>query len=464
MVFERFTVAGLAHYSYMVESGGSAAVFDPKRDFDTYLDYAAERNWKISHVFETHIHADYASGARALAKATGAQLWLSGHDEGEDYTYQFPHEALCEGDRIQLDGTTIVALHTPGHTPEHLSFLLHEAGNGGRPAAMLSGDFLFVGSLGRPDLLGEGAKRRLAELLYESVNEKIRALPDATAVYPAHGAGSFCGAGMSDRPESTLGTERASNVFFGDRDREVFVRRILANVPPFPDYYRRMKRVNSEGPKLLGELPGGEAIGAEAFRERIERDGAVVIDVRSPEAFGAGHIPGSLNIGLGTSLATWAAWMVPYDRPVLLVGDAEMSLDPARRALVRVGLDDLGGRLAGGLPAWTAKGWPATRVEQVTAAELHERRRRGATIIDVRSANEWAQGHIEGAQHIMGGDLPKRLEELPHDATIHLVCASGYRSSVAASVLQRAGFARVANVADGMNGWRQRDLPVATGQ
>jgi hydroxyacylglutathione hydrolase len=463
MQLDRFEVPGLAHYSYALGSHGKLAIVDPKRDVDSYLDYAAAREAKITHILETHIHADYASGARELAQATGAELWLSAYDEGEDYVYQFPHQPMREGNRLEIDGLTIAALHTPGHTPEHLSFLLYEAGHGAHPLAMLSGDFLFVGSLGRPDLLGEESKRRLAEMLYESLHQKIRDLPDGVEVYPAHGSGSFCGSGMSDRPQSTIGYERASNIFFADPDKETFVRHILSTVPPFPDYYRRMKRVNSEGPKLLGGIPGGRAIEPEQFRELMEREEAVVVDLRRPESFGGAHIPGSLSIGMGPSFVTWAAWVVPYDRPILLVSEPETDSEPARRALVRVGLDDVRGWLKGGMAAWMEKGWEMAELEQVSAADLDERRRRGATIVDVRSDPEWADGHIPGALHIMGGHLPKRFEELPRDGKVHLICATGYRSNIAASVLRRAGFREVANVTGGMTGWHRRGLPVETG-
>jgi hydroxyacylglutathione hydrolase len=463
MQLDRFEVPGLSHYSYAVRSRERLAIVDPKRDIDTYLGYAEERDAKITHILETHIHADYASGARELAEATGAELHLSAYDEGEDYVYQFPHQPMREGDRIEIDGLTIAALHTPGHTPEHLSFLLYEAGRGSHPLAMLSGDFLFVGSLGRPDLLGEASKRRLAELLYESLHQKIRDLPDGVEIYPAHGAGSFCGSGMSDRPQSTLGYERASNIFFGDADKETFVRHILSTVPPFPDYYRRMKRVNSEGPQLLGGIPGGQALEPEEFRDLMEREEAIVIDLRRPETFGGAHIPGSLSIGMGPTFVTWAAWMVPYDRPILVVAEPGTNPESARRALVRVGLDNVRGWLKGGMPAWMEKGWEMAELEQISAAELDARRRLGATIVDVRSDQEWAAGHIPGALHIMGGDLPKRLEELPRDGSLHLVCATGYRSNIAASLLRRAGFGEVANVTGGMTGWLQRGLPVETG-
>jgi hydroxyacylglutathione hydrolase len=463
MQLDRFEVPGLSHYSYAIGSRGKLAIVDPKRDIDTYLEYAAEREAKIAHILETHIHADYASGARELAEATGAELHLSAYDEGEDYVYQFPHQPMREGDRIVIDGLEISALHTPGHTPEHLAFLLHEAGRGRHPLAMLSGDFLFVGSLGRPDLLGEASKRRLAELLYESLHQKIRDLPDGVEIYPAHGAGSFCGSGMSDRPQSTLGYERASNIFFGDPDKETFVRHILSSVPPFPDYYRRMKRINSEGPQLLGGLPGGQAFEPEDFRDLMEREQAIVIDLRRPETFGGAHIPGSLSIGMGPTFVTWAAWLVPYDRPILLLAEPGADPESARRALVRVGLDDVRGCLKGGMPAWMEKGWEMAELEQISVAELEARRRLGTTIVDVRSDQEWAVGHIPGALHIMGGDLPKRFEELPREGALHLICATGYRSNIAASLLRRNGFSEVANVTGGMTGWLQRGLPVETG-
>ncbi|HEV2387483.1 MAG TPA: MBL fold metallo-hydrolase [Candidatus Acidoferrales bacterium] len=463
MILERFEVPGLSHYSYMVASCGCAAVFDPKRDIDTYLAYAAQHDWTITHVFETHIHADYASGARELAEVTGAALCLSAHDQGEDYVYGFPHRAVADGDRIELQDAAIVALHTPGHTPEHLSFLLYESARCPEPLMLFSGDFLFVGSLGRPDLLGEGAKRRLAELLHDSLHRKIRHLPDGVAVYPAHGAGSFCGSGISERSQSTLGYERASNSFFADRDRETFVGHILSTVPPFPDYYRRMKRLNSQGPPPLAELPEPAPLGPAQFLECIERDGAIVVDLRRPEPFGGSHVPGSLNIGLGPSFVVWAAWVVPCDHPILLVGDEATDLNQARRSLVQVGLDNVRGYLKGGIRAWLDSGLELDRIEQISAVELAHRRGHGAEIIDVRSDGEWAAGHIEGALHIPGGDLPKRLAELPHDATLHLICATGYRSGIAASLLRRAGFRRVVNVAGGMNAWRERGLPAAAG-
>ena len=459
MRMQRFEVPGLAHYSYLLACGGQAVVVDPKRDVDTYVDYAAANSLKITRIIETHIHADYASGARELAQATGAEMWLSKHDTGEDFEYAFPHREFGDGDELRVGNIQIKALYTPGHTPEHLSFVVHDLARGPHPMAMLSGDFLFVGSLGRPDLLGEQAKRKLAEQLYDSMKQRIAALPDGVEVHPAHGAGSMCGSGMSERPQSTLGYERLANAFFAHTDREQFIEHILSTVPPFPDYYRRMKRVNSTGPKLLGGIPGSEELSAQRFRDLMKKEDAVVIDLRQPEAFGGAHIPGALSIGAGPTFATWASWVVPYDRPLLLVGDDATDCESERRALIRVGLDDVRGTLAGGMRTWIEAGFEEASLSQISVAEVAGRVAAGALLLDVRSDAEWNSGRVAGAQHIMAGDLAARTGELPKGKPIVVMCASGYRSSVASSVLRRVGFTDVTNVAGGMNAWKQQKLP-----
>ncbi|HTK95994.1 MAG TPA: MBL fold metallo-hydrolase [Terriglobales bacterium] len=459
MKFQRFEVPGLAHYSYILGAAGKAVVVDPKRDIDTYLEYAAANDLKIAYILETHIHADYCSGAKELAESTGAELWLSAHDKGEDFVYQFPHHEFKDGEALEVGELRIVALHTPGHTPEHLSFLVYDTKRtGSAPLLMLSGDFLFVGSLGRPDLLGEAAKQKLAGQLYESLNQKIVSLPDGLELYPAHGAGSMCGAGMSDRPQSTLGYERLSNMFFADRDRPAFVEHILSTVPPFPDYYRRMKKVNSDGPATVGWQPPA-TIAVEEFR-KLALDGEhVVIDLRRPEAFGGAHVPNAFNIGQAPIFATWAAWVVPYDKPILLVGDASTNYDEARRALTRVGLDKVHGYLKGGMAAWVEAGYNLSHVPQISVMQLSDIPKADGLVLDVRGDAEWQGGHIEGATHIMGGELPKRAGELPRDANIYVVCGAGYRSSIATSVLRRAGFRHVTNVDGGMGAWNRQKLP-----
>jgi hydroxyacylglutathione hydrolase len=379
---------------------------------------------------------------------------------------------------MRFGNVRIVAMHTPGHTSEHISFLVHDEQRGDYPMALLSGDFVFVGSLGRPDLLGEAAKQRLAGQLYDSVHKRLEKLPDGVEIHPAHGAGSMCGSGMSERPQSTLGYERACNFFFREQGRERFIESILKSVPPFPDYYRRMKKVNSEGPRIfgvtpggatpggetLGGIPGGEALAVADFRSGIADKNAVVIDLRRPEAFGDAHVPGAFSVGAGTNLSTWAAWVVPYDRPIFLVGDESTNYDEARRSLVRVGLDDVRGSLRGGMRAWSEAGGEQAKLPQISVEELSERMKKGAFLLDVRAAGEWTAGHVEGATHIMGGDLAKRVGELPTDRAVHIICGSGYRSSVAASVLRRAGVRDVVNVAGGMTAWNQRKLPTVSEQ
>lgn len=457
MLFERFEDRGLAQYSYAVGCKATAqlAIVDPRRDVDVYLRYAESQNSSITHVLETHIHADFASGARELAERAGARLHVSGHDEGETYEVAFPHHDLRDGDRIELGSVQVEALHTPGHTPEHLSFLVYDgARSRDVPELLLSGDFLFVGSLGRPDLLGEEAKRGLAEAMHRSVREKLASLPDGLEVHPAHGAGSMCGSGMSGRASSTLGYERATNAYLSDLSEGEFVERLLGDVPPFPPYYRRMKKLNSEGPPILGSLPGLRAIGPVAFRAQVEA-GHAVIDLRDQLAFGGGHIAGSYGIGFDPDLSQWASWVVPYDTPILLVvSDPAQAAESVRR-LVRVGLDDVRGYLAGGMEAWFKAGYPLAELRELTPRELHERRAAGESIevLDVRTDEEYRGGHIDGARHLMAGWLPDRLEDLPSDRPLATICATGYRSTVAASLLQRAGFQDVINIAGGMVAW-----------
>jgi hydroxyacylglutathione hydrolase len=468
MLFERFEDdSGLSHYSYLIgcPKSGRAAVVDPRRDVDVYETFAHRSGLAIDYVLETHIHADFASGGRELAHRSGAEHWLSAYDEGELFDVSFPHTPMHEGDAIVFGGVRIEALHTPGHTPEHLAFLVYERDRSETvPELMLSGDFLFVGSLGRPDLLGDEAKVGLAKRLYASVRDKLAPLPDGLEVHPAHGAGSMCGAGMSGRPMSTLGFERLTNPFLNMTTEAEFVARILGNVPPFPDYYRRMKQVNSDGPALLGDLPPAAALEAAEFRRLIEQ-GHIVIDARSTRAFGKGHIPGSFAIGAAGNSSMWSAWVVPYDVPMLLVADDGAQMDRVVRGLVRVGHDLVVGHLDGAMAAWTAAGYPVASTPQITARELAGQIEAGADlhVLDVRGDEEFDEGHIADADHIMAGHLPARLHQVPNGGgKVAIVCRSGYRSTVAASVLERAGFTGVMNVAGGMNAWRAAGLPMTT--
>ena len=459
LLLERIEDEGLAQYSYILGSRGSTevAVVDPRRDVDVYLRWAGAHGVRIAAVLETHIHADFASGARELAARTGGTLFASAHDRGEDYEVTHPHRDLAHGERVRLGEIQLEALHTPGHTPEHLSLLVYE-GEGREPSAMFSGDFLFVHSVGRPDLLGDDASERLAHRLYESV-QLLTSLPEPLPVYPGHGAGSMCGSGMAQAPATTIGEERRRNPYLAaGLPRETFVRRVLESAPPFPPYYRRMKRLNADGPPLLDQLPGQRAIDLEAFHAMVEA-GHIVIDLRDQQAFGAGHVPRAFGIGAGHMLSMWAAWVVPYETPILLVGD-DSNVEEAARALVRVGLDDVRGFLRGGMSRWLDAGLPVARTAQIAPEALQARfaAERAPRVLDVRTDDEWREGHLPGALHVMGGYLPERTAEIPGDRPLLVMCGSGYRSTIAASVLERAGFEDVTNLTGGMKAWRDAGL------
>lgn len=459
MKIKQIEVAGLAQYSYVLSSEGEAVVIDPMRDFDRYTQYAAQQGLSIKYVTETHIHADFASGALALAQAAGAQLALSDHDQAP-YRYTMQHHSLRDGDALRVGKLRLVALHTPGHTPEHLSFVLFdEERDASQPVALFSGDFLFVGSLGRPDLLGEEAKLELAQQLHRSLHDRIAALPDGVQVYPGHGAGSLCGSGMSDHAESTLGYERLTQRLFG-LNEEAFVREILASVPPMPSYYPRMKELNSRGASSIADLPGQTAHSPAAVAALLSREKVTVLDLRRPEAFGGAHIPGAVNIGAGQNLSLWAGWILDPEKKLLLVNDNGDDQE-SRRALTRVGLDHIHGFLQQGMAAWIDAGLEFTRIPQLSTKEVAARNP-GTQVLDVRSDKEWTSGHIHNAIHIPLGELKNRIGELQQGSDIIAVCGSGYRSSIAASLLQASGFTSISSMDGGMAAWNQRGLPVTT--
>ena len=466
MIFKRFEVPGLAHFSYVVGclTAGKGAVVDPRRDVDVYIQFATKQGLEITHVLETHIHADYVSGARELVHLTGAQLCLSAYDTDERYEVVYPHRDLSDGEAIELGSVQIRARHTPGHTPEHLSFLIYDCSRSSEvPMIMLSGDFLFVGALGRPDLLGEDQKQAMAEQLYASVRNTLTGLPDGLEIHPAHGAGSMCGAGMSGRSTSTLGFERIANPYLQpDLSQGEFIEKILSALQPAPPYFQRMKRVNSEGPPFLDGLPGLNANEASAFRRFME-EGYLVIDLRDQVSFGAGHIPGSFGIGAGVNFPVWASWVVPYETPLLLVSPDRKTTESAVRGLVRVGLDDVRGDLEGGMEGWLQAGYPVEHTTQLTPEELQQRMQEepDIQILDVRTDAERGASAIPGSLHIRCNEIRECLDQVPTDGgALVLVCGSGYRSTVAASILERAGFKNLINLTGGMMAWQRDELLV----
>lgn len=466
MIFEQFEVKGLSHFSYAVGCNGSKeiCIIDPKRDYDTYIEYARKNEYTIAYVTETHIHADFASGAKELAEKTGAKLMLSAYDKNELFDVQFPHTELAEGDRIVMGGISLEVLHTPGHTPEHISFLLYDKARSEKEALMLfSGDFLFIGSVGRPDLLGEDAKIELAKKLYHSVNQKLKALPDGLLVYPGHGAGSLCGAGMTAAASSTLGMERISNPYLNKNySEEEFVTKILSNSPPFPDYYKRMKKINSEGPRSLNGVPKPRKMSGKELAEALKNKESELIDLRHPLAYGGGHICGSYNISNDNLMSTWAPWVIPYDRPIYLISDNPDAIDKNVRKLIQLGFDQIEGCIVE-IEQWVQAGCDFMQTQQLSVHSLHERLKDGedAMVLDVRNDNEWNNGHIQAAKHIFLGNLPKEADQLGEkDKKIYAICGGGYRSSIAIGVLQNKGYTNIVNIFGGMGVWKTSNLPI----
>jgi hydroxyacylglutathione hydrolase len=465
LLYQRF-VPGLAIASYLIgdERTGEAAVIDPTRDVDDFIRYAREHDLHIRHIFETHVHADFVVGSPELKArlGDGVEIHASGMG-GEEWTPQHTDHVVSDGDEIKVGGLRMRAFHTPGHTPEHVSWaLFDDSRSRDIPWILFAGDFLFVGDVGRPDLLGAEARKQLAHQLYESIFERLPAIPDITELYPNHGAGSLCGKAINARRSSTIGYERRFNPALVQKPEERWVDDLMADMPLAPPYFRRMKKVNKESPRVLGpELPGHARISAREVHERICEE-CLIVDVRSKEAFAAAHIPAAINIPLGPILPTWAGWVLPYDRPTLIVLDHPHQLEQVVTHLVRVGFDDIQGYLQGGMDAWETSGYELATLDTMSVHDLGTALRRdprGLTVLDVRTEKEWNSGHIEGALHIHGGTLQDRAGEVPRDKPVAVICGSGYRASIASSFLKRHGIENVANVVGGMSAWKAAALP-----
>ncbi|MCA9863192.1 MAG: MBL fold metallo-hydrolase [Thermomicrobiales bacterium] len=455
MMIDRIFTPGLAQVAYLIadDATGDVAVIDPRRDIDPYLDWAATRGMRISAILETHVHADFVSGARELAAATGAPVYASRLGDTE-----FPHVPLDDQDEVAVGNLRLRALWTPGHTPEHLAYLLFDPARGEAPVAMFSGDVLFAGEIGRPDLLGPEAQQRLIVQLYDTVEQRLKPLPDDLVVYPGHTAGSPCGKRIGDAPQTTIGQERARNYAFNQPDREHFVRAVMAGMPKPPAYYPVMKRVNKVGPALLRDLPAAQPLSpAEVAAQQAA--GALVIDARPAAAFAQGHVPGALTLPLGPNFAIWAGWLTPYDREIILVLPADGHYVEAQTELRRIGIDRVAGYLADGVAAWQEGGRPLATLETILPAELGARFA-DYRVLDVRDWSEYETGSLPGAIHAPAGDLAQgAAAPVSAGGTTAIICGSGYRSALAASLLQQQGVEGVVNVAGGLAAWRAAGLP-----
>jgi hydroxyacylglutathione hydrolase len=463
MFFEQFYLDSLGHASYLLgdERTGQALVFDPRRDVDVYFESARRKGLRIAYVMDSHGHNDYLSGITEIrARQDVVALGFAGADLGYD------HRSVRHGEVIELGDIGVEVMHTPGHTPEHVSLLVYDRSAGPEPALMLSGGALLVGDVARPDLLGGPEEVRAAARTFcRTIQERLLTLPDDLEVFPTHVAGSLCAANIGSRLSTTLGYERKTNeilakVSSSDAWIEECLR--LDNLPVVPPYWRRMRAQNLGGVAPLGVLREPPALGPDEF-ERRQRDGAIVLDVRAPEAFGGAHVPGALNVGMGASFPTWAGTVLPEGREVLLVLDRPGDLWTVTWELLRIGYAVPAGWLAGGMHAWRTAAKPIETLPQITVFELHERLQRGElSLLDVRQPPEWATSHVEGARFVTGAELPTRVDELLDTGPLAVTCGSGYRSSVAASLLKHRGKADVVNVAGGMSAWAQAGLPMVS--
>ncbi len=449
MFVQQFFVKGLAHSSYLLAGSGTCAIVDPQRDVDVYLQAAADMGMTITHVLETHLHADFVSGHLDLAAATGAAIYAP-----RSAGCRFDHVAVGEGDRFAIEDLALEVRETPGHTPEHISFVVTDNARGPEPCAVFCGDTLFVGDVGRPDLF-PGQAQELAQKLYASLHDKLLPLPDFCEVYPAHGAGSLCGRAMGAKRTSTIGYERRYNAAVQIAEAAAFAESLTTNMPAAPDHFSRCSAINGAGPARVSELPPLEPLAPRDFHARSQGAGTVVVDVRSYASFGGTHVPGAYHIDVTGNFATFAGWILPPDHEILLVADSEAQAAEAAMLLRRVGLDNTTACLRGGMFAWAREGLPLGYVPQVSAEDLHRMASggEGVVLVDVRAPTEYDKHHIAGALNIPAPALRTRHPELDPEAQTVVICSTGHRSSMAASLLQRAGFRSVANAAGGMTGY-----------
>jgi rhodanese-related sulfurtransferase/glyoxylase-like metal-dependent hydrolase (beta-lactamase superfamily II) len=422
---------------------------------EIYLKAADEHGLKIRHIFETHLHADFVSGHLELAERTGAKIYI-----GAEAGATFPHVAMRDGSEVRFGKLRITALETPGHTPEGICLVVTDEEKSSDPWAVLTGDTLFIGDVGRPDLSKSHTPQQLAGSLYDNLHGKLMKLGDQVLVYPAHGAGSLCGRNMRAERSSTIGTERLTNYALQIKSREEFIRQLTENLPSRPEYFLQDAQINRAGAPALSELLDLPSIAAPELNELLQQ-GVFVLDVRPNPDFAAAHVPGSVNIALSGQFASWAGTIMGLSARPVLVADTPEQYAEARLRLARVGIEDPRGFLQSGVAAWKQAGLPLASVLQITVQELSGRQRRNAwQVLDVRREGEWQAGHIEGAEWFPLDNFKISAPELDSSAPVAVHCQGGYRSMIACSLLQRAGLGNVVNVAGGFDAWQQAGLPV----
>ena len=458
LIFEQINSEGLAQLSYIIgdDKAGVAAVIDPRRAVEVYINRARELGVQITHAVETHIHADFVSGTHELAAQTGAEIC-----GGKNADYQFDLTQMKEGDEIELGNVTLRTVHTPGHTPEHISLVVFDKKQGEEPFAIFTGDTLFNLDVGRPDLLGKGTETDLAKKLYHSLFEKILPLGDRIEVYPCHGAGSACGKSIGDRRQTTIGNERVFSETFNDRTEAEFVEWVMKDMPEPPTHYPKLKKINAKGAEILGNLPLLKPLKPKDFQDALTDEGSIVIDARSILAFAGGHIPGTINIALRDEFPNWVGWMIDPQKKIYVVVESVRDVEAASEHLFRIGYDNLGGYLHQGMASWENAALPLETLGIWTAPELNEHKDDSdLQILDVRSDGEWKKGHVPNAEHIYVAHLAENIEKLDKSKPVATYCGSGYRASIAASILKGAGFEKVINIPGSWNAWTKARLPV----
>lgn len=455
---EQFYLACLAHASYLVASDGVAAVIDPQRDVDLYLDLARKNSLKIEHIIETHLHADFVSGHHELAARTGANIYI-----GARSGCSFPHVAVKDGDFLQFGKCRLDFLSTPGHTLESICIAMTDLGEASRPRAVFTGDTLFVGDVGRPDLSTQFSPQELAAMLYHSLHDKVLKLPDDTQVYPAHGAGSLCGRQMSSERSSTIAKERQRNYALQCQCEEEFVRLLTDGLPPKPEYFFRDVELNRRGAAVLSDIPQPLPVRAPEVL-LLEKEGAVVLDTRPAMQFAVAHVPGSIHIALSGQYASWAGRILGLDRRIILVGEDTDHVRESQIRLARVGIENVAAYLEDGIAGWIAAGYELDYIPQVSVqefAELLEKDKEHITVLDVREPSEIEAGAIAGSVRIPLGQLQSRADEVGRDELVVVHCKGGYRSSIATSILRQHGFHNIANLTGGFDAWKVMSSPAA---
>jgi len=471
VLLKRFFHEGLAHASYLIgcQQTGEALIVDANRDISQYIAAAKAAGLRVTHVTETHIHADFVSGSRELASATGAVLLLSA-EGGQDWQYKFAREEgatfLRDGDTFAVGNVRIEAIHTPGHTPEHLTFLVADTLASPQPIGALTGDFIFVGDVGRPDLLErvvgtEGSMRAGAKLLFESLRRFTERCPDWLQLWPAHGAGSACGKSLGAMPQTTLGYEKLTNWAFQIDREEAFVEAVLDGQPEPPTYFATMKRVNRDGPPRMPDTHPPR-LDSRALADALARKD-LVIDLRRADDYAASHIPGTISIPLTRAFAGYAGWVLPYARDLFLLADGEDEVRVRRAVseLAMIGMDRVAGWFGSDvISGWKASGGQMMATRHVEPSDLVAQMSTGATVVDVRAIAEWRSGHIVGSIHAPLGRLMTQLADKPRSQPVVLLCESGSRSAIGASLLTAAGFTDVSNLTGGLAAWRREGRPL----